>query len=32
MMFVLQPCKPLEIGNQKFGEDLGNAVGIPDSK
>ena len=32
MMFVLQPCKPLQVGDQKFGEDLGNAVGIPDSK
>ncbi|KIW02482.1 hypothetical protein, variant [Verruconis gallopava] len=32
MLFVLQPCKPLQIGNATLGEDLGNAVGIPSSK
>ena len=32
MMFVLQPCKHLEVGDKKLGENLGNAVGMPDSK
>lgn len=28
MMFVLQECRPLELGGQKLDEDLGTAVGI----
>lgn len=32
MMFVLQPSKPLELGGQSVGEDLGNAVGIRSSE
>jgi quercetin dioxygenase-like cupin family protein len=31
MLFVLQSCKPLEIAGQKFGEELGTAVGIKNS-
>ncbi|KAF2423112.1 hypothetical protein EJ08DRAFT_701380 [Tothia fuscella] len=31
MLFVLQPCKPVEIGGKTLGEELGTAVGIKHS-
>jgi quercetin dioxygenase-like cupin family protein len=31
MLFVLQPCLPLVLGEKKLGEDLGTAVGIRES-
>lgn len=32
MMFVLLPCKDIEIEGKKLGEDIHNSVGIPESK
>lgn len=31
MMFVLQPCKPIEIAGQALGEDLGDIKGVRSS-
>ncbi|KAK3349866.1 hypothetical protein B0T25DRAFT_250557 [Lasiosphaeria hispida] len=31
MMFVLQDCKPLTVGGEVFGEDLGTNSGLPPS-
>lgn len=32
MIFVLQDCKPLEVGGKRYGEDLGRGTeGIPPS-